>query len=105
MTINAKSITGTLTISAMDLRSQPGTILDNVYYRKTSIVVERAGSPRAVIVPVSEYQEFLRMKRETKERFFEMTDKLRGSFSDEKPEKVEKLIKEAIEARRKKAKA
>ncbi len=40
----------------MDFRANPGTILDRVDYRKESFLIERAGKPKAVLIPVSLYQ-------------------------------------------------
>jgi len=99
-----KGTAGTPSISAMELRSQPGTVLDRVYYRGESVIIKRAGKPRAVIVPVREYEELARRKRQARERFFVMTDELRKKFAKEKPQEVEKRIKEVIkEVRRENA--
>lgn len=45
-------------------------------------------------------REFIRRKREAKKRFFEIVDKLRAATINEKPEKMEKIIREAIKATR-----
>jgi prevent-host-death family protein len=40
----------------MDFRAHPGTILDRVDYRKESFLIQRAGKPKAVLIPVALYQ-------------------------------------------------
>jgi prevent-host-death family protein len=81
----------------MKFRTQVGTVLDRVFYRGERFIVEKAGEPRAVIVPVREYEEMLRRKQAAKERFWKMTQELQASFKDEDPEKVEQVIQEAID--------
>lgn len=55
MTNTVSSSMSPPTISAMDFRTNPGTILDRVDYRKESFLIERAGKPKAVLIPVSLY--------------------------------------------------
>ncbi len=93
-------LAGTTSISAMDLRSNPGTILDKVDYKQESFIVERAGKPKAVLIPINNYGQYLDLKGQAKERFFDMTDDLRNAFSKEKPEVVQKEIQKAIKETR-----
>ncbi|MBZ0097701.1 MAG: type II toxin-antitoxin system Phd/YefM family antitoxin [Taibaiella sp.] len=92
------------TIDMMDLRSQPGTVIDNVFYRNTSFVIKRSGKARAVIVPLREYEDMQRRRKEAKERFFAMTEELQARFAKEDPKKVQQMIDEAIEAIRREKK-
>ena len=84
-------------IDMMELRSQPGTVVDNVFYRNVSFVIKRRGKAQAVIVPLGEYADMQRRKHEAKDRFFAMTDELRASFAKEDPAKVQRMIEKAIE--------
>jgi prevent-host-death family protein len=57
-------------ITAMQLRRGSGKLLDRVFYKSERFVVQKAGEPRAVIVPLREYREMQRRKAEAKKRFF-----------------------------------
>ncbi|MFZ5932489.1 MAG: type II toxin-antitoxin system prevent-host-death family antitoxin [Patescibacteria group bacterium] len=98
MTIDTKSLGGTPSISAMELRSQPGTILDRVYYRGETIIVKRSGEPRAAIVPLNELEQIRRARIRAKEELFVQIGKIRKALAKEKPEKIEKIISQALEA-------
>ncbi len=81
----------TPTISAMELRKEPGRFLDRVDLRQETFIVERAGKPKAALVPLTELREMVRMKEEAREEFFAMTDELRqrvvqSGLSQEQPE-------------------
>jgi prevent-host-death family protein len=91
----------TPSISMMDLRSQPGTFLDRVFYRNESIVIERAGEPKAVLIPLREYQDLQRRKQEARERFWEMTQEIRKNVAQYDPAEIQAAIDEAISAVRK----
>lgn len=82
----------------MELRNQPGTLLDRVFYRGESFVVEKAGEARAVIVPIREYKDMVRRKQAARERFWEMTQELRKRLEPYEPEEIQAAIDEAIEA-------
>lgn len=100
MPITTKTTVGTPSISAMELRRQPGTVLDRVYYRGESVIVERSGEPRAVIVPLIEYEQIKKARAKVRKRLFSRIDKMRKAFEGESPKKVEKLISQAIKAAR-----
>jgi len=42
-------------LSALKVRQNLGRVLDEAYYQGQSVVVERAGKPMAVIVPINEF--------------------------------------------------
>ncbi|MCC7451628.1 MAG: type II toxin-antitoxin system prevent-host-death family antitoxin [Anaerolineae bacterium] len=91
---------GTATISAMDLRKETGALLDRVDYRGERFIVERSGKPKAVLIPLSEYEQLERQRREARERFWIQTQEIRKAFANEDPQKVEALIQEAIDTSR-----
>ena len=89
------------TIDMMTLRSQPGTVVDNVFYRNASIVIQRAGKAKAVIVPLQEYEAILRIKREAKERLFALIDDVQTRTAQYDPDEVKQAIDEAVASVRK----
>lgn len=54
-------------LSMMDLRSQPGTILDAVSERGKAYLVERNGQQKACLVPISFFLPDIQVSRITKE--------------------------------------
>ena len=44
-------------LSAVEARKKLGEVLDGVYYRGDEVVIERAGKPLAVVVPVKLYEQ------------------------------------------------
>jgi len=42
-------------INAMTARKNLGELLEGVYYRGDEVVVERAGKPMGVIIPITQY--------------------------------------------------
>ena len=52
------------TVSALAARKSLGELLESVYYRGDEVVVERAGKPMAVIIPVHQYERLERQKGE-----------------------------------------
>ncbi len=88
----------TTTIPMMKFRSEPGSVFDRVFYRKEVIIIEKSGEPRAVIVPVREYEEMKRRKDAAKARFFEIVDNIQAHTAQYDPAEVQAAIDEALEA-------
>src|SRR3954454_2154108 len=51
-------------LSAVEARKKLGEILDGVYYRGDEVVIERAGKPLAVVVPMKLYEQLGRGREE-----------------------------------------
>jgi prevent-host-death family protein len=85
------------TITAMDLRRQPGRLLDRVYYRNESFLVERAGKPKAVLVPLREYREIQRRKTEARKLLFQVIDEIRAANVNKDPKEIEDNVATAIQ--------
>lgn len=85
------------TISAMELRREPGRILDRAELGNETIVVERAGRPKAAIVPLRELEEMRRIRRLSRERFFMQTAEMKERFSDLSTQEINTLVNEAVE--------
>lgn len=101
MTKTTSSLAGTASVSAMDFRKEPGRFLDRVSYRGESFLIERAGEPKAVLVPIRDYQAMKRLKETAKDRFFSMTKELRQSFKNVDSKEIEVEIEKAIGETRK----
>ena len=51
-------------ISAMELRRHPGRYLDQADYKAESFVIERAGQPKAALIPIADYRRLQAIKQE-----------------------------------------
>ena len=70
----------TTTISAMDLRKEPGNYLDRVDLRGETFVIERSGKAKAALLPIREYEDIQRRKQAAREKFGQMTEELQQAF-------------------------
>ena len=85
------------TISALNARRKLGQLLEEVFYQGNRFIVERAGKPMAVVIPVSQYRQW----RERKEQFFATIDEARERNKDTPPEVIEAEVEETVRAVRK----
>lgn len=58
--------------------------------------MERAGEPKAVIIPIREYEDLQRIKREARERFMKMTQEIQAAFAGMNSSEIEQEIATAI---------
>ena len=84
------------TVSAVRARGKLGQMLEEVYYRGDSYVIERAGKPMAVVVPVEQYEQW----RQERDAFFELVETLRSQNAEVDPSRVEKDVAAARRPRR-----
>jgi prevent-host-death family protein len=49
-------------LSAVEARQRFGEVLEGVFYRGDEVVIERAGKPMAVVVPVERYESMERSR-------------------------------------------
>lgn len=75
-------------------RRKFGQLLEEVYYRGDTVVVERRGRPMAVLVPLDLYESW----QELREQFFNLIEDAQERNQDVKPEVLEKEIGDAIRA-------
>lgn len=87
-------------ISAVEARKRLGELLDKAFYRNESFIVERAGEPKAVIVPMQGWAEMKRLKREAKNELLALNNQLAAAFSDLEEAEAEQLVNEAVKAAR-----
>lgn len=85
-------------IPAIEARRRFGELLDKTYYRGESFIVERAGEPKAAIVPIREYEELQRQKKMAKEQFWAMTQEMRKRTIQYDAQEIQAAIDEAIDA-------
>jgi prevent-host-death family protein len=83
-------------VNMMKLRNEPGSVIDRVFYRNESFIVEKSGEERAAIVPVREYKEMQRRRQQAKDNFWIMTQEIQARFKDKDPDEVEQEIQRAI---------
>lgn len=57
-------------VSAMTVRDRLGQLLEEVHYKGDTVIIERAGRPMAVLVPLAEYER-LRARRAERFRVYE----------------------------------
>jgi prevent-host-death family protein len=80
------------TISALKARRNLGQILEAVYYRGDQYVIERAGKPMAVVVPIEQFEQWRKKRRE----FFALIDKIRKRNEGKAPAQIERDIAKAL---------
>ncbi|MFH1151048.1 MAG: type II toxin-antitoxin system Phd/YefM family antitoxin [Actinomycetota bacterium] len=84
--------------SALEARKNLGRLLEEAYYRGDEFVIERAGKPMAVLVPVQEYNRWRKQREDDFAIFDEVREKIGGAGSG----KVERDVAEAVAEVRKK---
>jgi prevent-host-death family protein len=52
-------------VNAMAARKNLGELLEGVFYRGDEVIVERAGKPMGVIIPIAQYERIERSRAET----------------------------------------
>jgi prevent-host-death family protein len=82
------------TLSAVEARKRLGEILEGVYYRGDEVIIERAGKPMAVVLPMNRYEAIVRAR----ERFFELMSKSWEFNKDVPLEQIERDVDEAVRA-------
>jgi len=68
-------------IPALKARQQLGTLLDEVRYRGTEVIVERGGRPVAVVIPVEAYGRYRRLREQAFDRIEAVRGRLAGELS------------------------
>jgi len=84
----------TRTISAVEARQRFGQLLNEVQLRHDHYIIERGGKAMVAVVPVEEFQSWMRRREE----FFQMIDEVHVRNKDVDPELIEKEIAEAVTA-------
>ena len=90
------------TMTATEARVRLGELLQHVTERRTSIVVERGGTPQVIVLPMAEYER-LRAGRPNEEDWRTLLAKtralIRAQVGDGPPLDVDEIIREMREER------
>ena len=86
-------------VNALKARQQLGQLLEEVYYRGDQYIIERAGKPMAVVVPVWQFEQW----QQRREQFFAMIEAVHARNAEVPSEVIEQEIAEAVHAVRQQA--
>jgi prevent-host-death family protein len=89
----------TKTTTAIKARQNLGQLLEEAFYRGDEFIIERAGKPMAVLIPVQEFERW--QKQRVKD--LAIFDEIRAKAGNPAPTKVVKDVEEAISEIRKNA--
>lgn len=84
------------TVSAGTARQKLGELLEGVYYRGDEVIIERAGKPMGVVIPMERYKQI----EAARQRFWQKVNELWEQNRDADYEEAEKLVAEEIAAYR-----
>ncbi len=79
-------------VSAGEARKRLGELLEWVFYRGDEVVIERAGKPMAVVIPVERYKALQREE----ERLWGFIERAQKATADVPYEEIEHDIERAI---------
>ena len=82
------------TISAIEARQRFGQLMNEVQLRHDHYIVERAGKPMVAVVPVEEFQAWMRRREE----FFQQIEQTQERNKGVDPELIESEVAEAVAA-------
>jgi prevent-host-death family protein len=83
-------------LSAVEARKKLGEVLDGVYYRGDEVVIERAGKPLAVVVPVKLYEQQQKQREAAWETVLTKNAEVYERNKDVPIEVIEAEIEEAV---------
>ncbi len=89
----------TKTTTALKARQNLGQLLEEAFYRGDEFIIERAGKPMAVLIPVQEFERWQKQR----EKDFAVFDEVRAKAGEAKPNQVEKEVADALGEIRKNA--
>lgn len=81
-------------ISAKEARDNFTDLLGMVYYGKEAVIVEKQGRPFAVVIDPEQYE---RLKKIAKERFFEIVREIQAKNKNVNPKKVLQDVTKVVE--------
>lgn len=87
----------TKTTTAIKARRNLGQLLEEAFYKGDEFIIERAGKPMAVLIPVQEFENWLRQR----EKDFGVLDEIKAQNRQKSSENIEKDVDEAIKEVRK----
>ncbi len=85
---------------AVKVRQNLGELLNEVQYKRDSVVILKDGKPVAALVDIGLFERIRAMEA----RFTEITDKMQAAFAGLSDDELDTLIDEAVEYARRPAK-
>ncbi len=79
-------------ITAIKASQNLGELLEEVYYKNDRFVITRRNKAMAVVIPVEEYEQFLKQREED----FAVLDEIWAANKGVSPKTVERDVKRAI---------
>lgn len=78
---------------AVKVRQNLGELLNEVQYKRDSVVILKDGKPVAALIDIDLFERIRAMEA----RFTEITNKIQAAFADLSDDELETLIDEAVE--------
>ena len=85
-------------LSTMEARKRFGQLLEEVYHRGDEVVIERAGKPMAVMVPIHSYEQWQARRQAAMDRLFSLIEKNHEHNKGVPFEEIEAAVDEAVRA-------
>ena len=82
-------------VSTTELHQKLGELLDGVYHNGDRLIIKRADTPLAVIVPIDAYQEMLQQREQAFSVLDRIWEKVPGLSEEEAQDDIEQAIAEA----------
>ena len=82
-------------VSAAELHQRLGELLDGVYHNGDRLIVKRADTPLAAIVPIEAYEEMLQQREQAFSVLDRIWEKVPGVSEEEAQDDIEQAIAEA----------
>jgi prevent-host-death family protein len=86
-------------LTALKIRKSLGEILEEVYYRGEEYIIKRGNKPMAVLIPVTEFDNFKKQRLKDMQVFDKIRERAKGFPLKE----IEADVQEAVRAARKRA--
>ena len=85
----------TQTVNSSELNNTLSSLIDAVARQETRVVVEKNGTPVAVLVSAEDLERLSRFEREREERF-SVIDRMREAFADVSSEEIEREAERTV---------
>ena len=82
-------------VSTTELHQKLGELLDGVYHNGDRLIIKRADTPLAAIVPIEAYQEMLQQREQAFSVLDRIWEKVPGVSEEEAQDDIEQAIAEA----------
>ncbi len=85
------------TIGAFEARRNLGKLIEEAFYKKDSIIIERSGRAMAVLISIEDYQKWQRL---AKEQAFAMIEAAQKRNEQVPPAELERDVRESLKTLR-----